>query len=362
MGRLLLAACCCFIAVAEGEGDEGITTFIHSAVFLERGHFGEGAARVEKRVHVNAAPAVHFLAGLAPVLPSGDRASLLQKMLTEEWAARSYFRASPGREAKASRRGRLPSAAYAGTLEKMRSRRAHLPPLIVGHARDDGGGNATRPLLCLLHPSSIGWPARLDVLVTALTALESSANTGKHAGREGYSDSFDLVVVVDSPGEYRTRHECNAKATAMMQPIQVGGNQFICDSAQFLEAGSIPFIISHSDAHSSHLQGSDRRRGPLSPSANGGESLANHLGVMRAAAVRYAERNGYAHLVLASSASLIASDTVTQLSNAVAEQEAARSGGMALVTPVLGCPGSTPPRNRSCSTIAGVKALFLLPD
>ena len=59
----------------------------------------------------------------------------------------------------------------------------------AGHG-GGGGGNGTRPLLALVLPSTVEWPARLDVAVAALVALETSS--------VGLGGPFDVVVVLDS--------------------------------------------------------------------------------------------------------------------------------------------------------------------
>lgn len=168
---------------------------------------------------------------------SKDLASLLEN----EWEHRSSFRATKKEVPISSHRVHgLHTNIKPGSVAKMRANRRHYPYA----PKEPHQKNET--LLAIIHPSSVGWPARLYILDTVLISLDSSLNTVEDSNAK-----FDLLIVLDSSGEPRSKHDCNAKSAAMLIPTAAGrasdgksSNRFLCDSKQFLEYSSIPFIIS----------------------------------------------------------------------------------------------------------------------
>jgi len=157
--------------------------------------------------------------------PAGVAA--LEMSLEAAWSSRSRYRPRPAGPAPAppsstasphaapAAFARTPPSAAAdvttsltrlgppppGLLAALRQRRRIVPvdpdPLSAAKAEAKveakggrGGSNGTRPLLALVLPSTVEWPARLDVAVAALVALETSSG--------GLGGPFDVVVVLDS--------------------------------------------------------------------------------------------------------------------------------------------------------------------
>jgi hypothetical protein len=194
-------------------------------------------------------------------------------------------------------------------------------------------------LLALIHPSTIEWPARLDVLNAALVALENAP-----AG----SGTFDLVVVLDSQGEPKSKHDCNAKAVSMLRPEGdpgpgLGGknNPLWCDSKQLLAGAGVPFVIANGgkgppggfpravgSAKAAALRAASLAREAASPDGVKAQQL--HLRTMWATAAYYARDYGYAHLILAASPTLLSSGAVTMLARAAASWEEATSSSSSL--------------------------------
>jgi hypothetical protein len=134
--------------------------------------------------------------GAAVPLPSAQETAVVQKVLEEAWAERSLFRPRtsssssssssfsssslspppppPPLNTPATAVQRLPQQPPA-LLASLRQERGHHPldpktSQKVEEGRSNGNNNLNinmnRPLLALLHPASLAWPARLDVLVT----------------------------------------------------------------------------------------------------------------------------------------------------------------------------------------------------
>ena len=229
----------------------------------------------------------------------------LASSLEEAWQGRSRFRpfdahhrpspplpdsaSSPAprdasdHKAPAVALSRLP-APPKGLMEGLQAARGKLPaeqpllPPAPAATTSGGGSNATRPLLALIHPSTIAWPQRLDVAVAALVALE----TGDSA-----AGGFDVVVVLDTEGEPRSKHDCNAKATPMLAPVGTvgpglnGGGKLLCDAKQLLDQAAVPsVVVRHLDRH--HGGGKGGNKGGL----GGGSSDKAALRAMWAAAVK----------------------------------------------------------------------------
>ena len=158
----------------------------------------------------------------APFEAPAAATTLLAEALTRAWETRSCFRPSAsGAAAPAALSAAAAPTAYAEAaaaavamsrlptaspklLPAMFQARPHVPwtEPVAAQAASAFALNGSRPLLALIHPSTIAWPARLDTIVAALLALE---NAPAGAG------AYDLVVVLDSKGEAKSKHDCNAK-------------------------------------------------------------------------------------------------------------------------------------------------------
>jgi len=90
-------------------------------------------------------------------------------------------------------RGHYPSQYYASGLHRQPPATEAVPSPV---------------LLALIASSEVPWPARIEVLLNSLVTLEGALGSTSSMDESSSKSSFDLVVILDSHGEPKSKNSC----------------------------------------------------------------------------------------------------------------------------------------------------------